>query len=996
MRNLNKMLSVTLAAALVIGGLGTGLTVKAAEAEYIPGEYTASAEGFASDVVVTVVVEKDGTLDVSVDSSEETASVGAAAQDELEEQFNEAQSAEIDGVAGATFTSDAAMAAMEKALAMAAGEEEEAEDEEEVELAFTPGTYTGTADGYNGPVEVSVTFDETSVTDIEITESAETEHVGTPAFDIMIPEIIEANGTGVDSVSGATFSSRALKTAVNAAAEEAEVSDLDAFTSNTIEIEAGDPIEGTWDVVVVGAGGAGIAAAAQAAQDGNTVLVIEKNAEIGGNTLVSGGQYQSVMPYLVWDPEDPDAETGIGFDGEEYDKVKSVPGCINELKMILDWNEEPFDEDYYLDHEFVAGDAEELSKHGVHEEYLDTLLALKDEIRAYLDWAEPQLEAGVPENQLTLFSTLNLHIFQTYYGGLRQSADKSEWIYGDVDLVKQFIEDGQDLKPWLESMGSTFIEDTQPTLIGALWYRENEFIGAEVDTDGDGETETYGGRWGTYFMAPLTSLLGESDENEVMLRTTATELIVDDDGRVIGVKGEQYDGTEVTAYANKGVILATGGYAANIDMVLENNIYWSEEYLSKATKTTNRSSQQGDGIVMAQEVGADVTGLGFTQLMPISWIDNGNLAFGGGNYACWINPTTGKRFVDEGSERDVLSLAEFENGIEVNGTKGVFLEFYNAEQKMPAPTQLADGDYEGRYYRRTIDELPELFEELGIEADPDVVIETIREYDNAVMTGGEFEDVGKAIASRTIGNVEMNKDGSYDIDSYDLEGTLLTIRLMAPSTHHTMGGIVVDTERHVLDEDGEIIPGLYAAGEVTGGIHGGNRLGGNAIVEIFVSGRTAAKAVTADAEEPAEEEEAEKEETAEDEAAEKAEETEEEAEDAAKTVKEKAEDAAKAAEDAAAAVEETVEDTKAAAEEAVEGAKAAAEEAVEGAKAAAEEAVEDTKAAAEEAVTDAAEAAGEAVENAKAAAEEAGAAAEEAAEDAAAAAEAAVDAAAGN
>ena len=573
--------------------------------------------------------------------------------------------------------------------------------------------------------------------------------------------------------------------------------------------------------------------------------MIEKNAEVGGNTLVSGGQYQSVMPYLVWDPADPDAETGVGYDGQTYNKVKSVQGCIDELKMILNWSEEPFDEEFYVENEFVAGDALELSKHGVHEDYLPVLQALKEEIQTYLDWAQPQLDAGTPENQLTLFSTLNLHIFQTYYGGLRQSADKSEWIYGDVDLVKQFIEDGQDLKPWLESMGSTFIEDTQPTLIGALWYRENEFIGANVDTDGDGETEEYGGRWGTYFMAPMTSFLQANEANKVMTRTTATGLI-EEDGRVTGVKAMMYDGTEVTAHANKGVILCTGGYAANIDMVLDYNIYWSEEYLSKATKTTNRSSQKGDGIVMAEEVGAATTGLGFTQLMPISWVDNGNLAFGGGNYACWINPTTGHRFVDEGSERDVLSLAEFRNGIEVNGTKGVFLEFYNAEQLMPAPMQLADGDYEGRYYRRTIAELPELFEKLGIEADPEVVIQTIRDYDMAVMTGSDYPDVGKAIASRTIGNVEKNEDGSYNVDSYDLDNALLTIRLMAPSTHHTMGGIKVDTERHVLSTDGEIIPGLYAAGEVTGGIHGGNRLGGNAIVEIFVSGRTAAKAVTAD------------------------------------------------------------------------------------------------------------------------------------------------------
>ena len=736
---------------------------------------------------------------------------------------------------------DGVVAAVEQALAAARGEATAASD---ADLAFTAGTYEATADGYNGPVTVAVTYGADKIEKIEVVSSVETDHVGTLAYDIMIPEMIEANGSGVDGVSGATFTTRALRNAVNDTAEQAACTNLDAFKAAKIEHAAGDPIELDYDVVVVGAGGAGMAAAAQAAQDGNTVLVIEKNAEVGGNTLVSGGQFQSVMPYLVWDPADPDATTGVyEHDGQTYDKVKSVQGCIDELKMILNWSEEPFDEDYYKDHEFVAGDAAELSKHGVHEEYLPVLKALKEEIQAYLDWAQPQLDAGTPENQLTLFSTLNLHIFQTYYGGLRQSADKTQWIYGDVDLVSQFIEGGQGLKEWLEDQGATFVEDTQPTLIGALWYRENEFIGSTIDLDGDGEPEM--GRWGSYFAAPMNTLYAANEKNDIMLRTTATDLIVED-GRVTGVKAVHYDGTEVTVKAAKGVILATGGYAANIDMVLENNVYWSTEYLSKATKTTNRSSQQGDGIKMAEAVGAATTGLGFTQLMPISWVDNGNLAFGGGNYACWINPTTGHRFVDEGSERDVLSLAEFQNGMEVNGTKGVFLEFYNKEQMMPAPMQLAEGDYEGRYYRRTIAELPELFAELGVTADPEVVIQTIRDYDMAVMGQGEYPDVGKAIASRTVGNVEMNEDGSYNVESYDLDNALLTIRLMAPSTHHTMGGLCVDLDRHVLDTDGNAIPGLYAAGEVTGGIHGGNRLGGNAIVEIFVSGRTAAKAVTAD------------------------------------------------------------------------------------------------------------------------------------------------------
>ena len=810
---------------------------------FTPGTYEAAAQGFGGDVKVVVTVDEKAITAIEITGAEETPALGGAAMPAMAEAYvGKADAEAVDGMTGATVTSKAVKEAVGKALAAAKGEAAEAPAD--AALAFTAGEYTATAQGYNGPTTVKVTFAEDKIEKIEIVSTVETGHVGDVAFDIMIPEMIEAGGTGVDGVSGATFSSRALRTAVNDAAQQAACTNLDAFKAAKVEHKAKEAMNLEYDVVIVGAGGAGISAAAQAAQDGNTVLVIEKNAEVGGNTLVSGGQYQSVMPYLVWDPADPDATTGVyAYDGQTYDKVKSVQGCINELKMILNWSEEPFDEEYYKTHEFVAGDAAELSKHGVHAEYLPTLQALKAEIREYFVWAAPQLAAGKSEGQLTLFSTLNLHIFQTYYGGLRPSADGSEWMYGDVDLVKQFVLGGQGLKEWLEAQGSTFIENTQPTLIGALWYRENEFIGSTVDLDGDGNPEM--GRWGSYFAAPMKTLYEANSANRIMTRTTANELIVED-GRVVGVKATQFDGTEVIAKAKKGVILATGGYAANINKVLDGNVYWSTEYLSTATKTTNRSSLQGDGITMAEAVGAATTGMGFTQLMPISWVDNGNLAFGGGNYACWINPTTGHRFVDEGSERDVLSLAEFRNGMEVNGTKGVFLEFYNKEQMMPAPMQLAEGDYEGRYYRRTIAELPELFKELGVTADPAVVIQTIRDYDAAVMGQGEYPDVGKAIASRTVGNVQKDENGKYLPETYDLDNTVLTIRLMAPSTHHTMGGLVVDTSRHVLNAEGQIIPGLYAAGEVTGGIHGGNRLGGNAIVEIFVSGRTAAQAVTED------------------------------------------------------------------------------------------------------------------------------------------------------
>lgn len=829
---MKKLASLVLASAMAVVPFAAGLA-----ATFTPGEYEATAQGFAGAVTVKVTVDEEKVTAVTVTGENETPALGGAAIEGYNASLIGVADADaVDATAGATVTSNAVKEALAKALAEAKGEAVV----NDAAVAFTAGTYTGTAKGYNGPVEVAVTFSDSAVTAIEVGANKETDHVGNVAFEPVIADILAANGTGVDGVSGATFSSNAIRNAVNDAAEQAGCTNMDAFKAAGAAHEPQAAIEETYDVVVIGAGGAGIAAAAQAAQDGNTVLVIEKNAEVGGNTLVSGGQYQSVMPYLVWDPADPDATTGVGYDGNTYNKVVESVATLDELKTILGWSEEPFDEAYYKDHEFVAGDIVELSKHGVHAEYLQTLKDLKAEIQAYLDWAEPKVAEGA--GQLTLFSTVNLHIFQTYYGGLRPSADMTSWIYGDYDLVKQFIEGGQTLKQWLEAQGSTFVEDTQPTLIGALWYRENEFVGATIDG------VDYPGRWGTYFKAPMNTVLATSEtaaSNKIMLRTTAEELIVED-GRVTGVKATQYDGTPVTAHATKGVVIATGGYAANLQMVVDTNVYWSSDYLSTSTKTTNRSSLKGDGITMAQAVGADVTGMGYTQMMPISWIDDGNLAFGGGNYAIYINPTTGKRFVDETSERDVLSLAEFRNGIEHNGTKGVFIELANASSKIPGPYLYGNEDVEWRQYVRTVDQLAELFASLGLETDADTVRATIENYDKAVMAGEQPEGVKKTNPNALIGYAEKDESGKYLPETYKLDGVELRVRFMAPSTHHTMGGIKVDTERHALDAEDNVIPGLYAAGEVTGGIHGGNRLGGNAIVEIFVSGRTAAEAIQAD------------------------------------------------------------------------------------------------------------------------------------------------------
>lgn len=703
-------------------------------------------------------------------------------------------------------------------------------------LSFKEGTYEGEAQGYNGLLKLEVTFDDEKITDISVKESQETYKVGTPAFDILFEDIKNANGSGVDIVSGATITSHAIKLAVNDAAEKAEVSDIDVFKANTVSHDLSEKITEEADVVVVGGGGAGMMAAVESAMAGNKVVIIEKNAELGGNTLVAGGQYQSVMPYLVWDIDNPDATEGE-YNGEVYEKVKTDPGRIHTLEIIANWSESEFDTTIDENHEFNAGDIEALSKRGVHEEYLPLLKELKSEINAYLDWANQKMAEGVKEEDLTLFSTPNLHIFQTYYGGIRPNQDNSEWIYGDYELVKQMVEEGQEIKPWLNEMGSEFDDSTQRTLIGGLWQRQNQWLGAEIN----GEFEE--SRWATYFEAPKRKFEELNDENKIYLRTDAKSLI-EEDGKIVGVRAERFDGTEIEFKASKGVILATGGYAANTEKVIETNDYWKDEYLDGRLGTTNRNSLQGDGIEMAKEVGANTQGEEFTQMMPLGWVQGGDLAFGGGEDVIYVSPQTGKRYVDESAERDVLSLAAFENGMEYNGTKGVFIEIGNKESPIPGPYPYGDEDVEMRQYVRDLDSAVELFEDLEIDIDKQTLEETIKEYDNFVMGEKDSLDVGKESYRSLIGNAERNEDGSYDVSSYEIGE--LRIRFLAPSTHHTMGGLDVDKNRRVLDKDGNPIPNLYAAGEVTGNIHGGNRLGGNAILEVIASGRIAANAIEED------------------------------------------------------------------------------------------------------------------------------------------------------
>lgn len=154
---------------------------------------------------------------------------------------------------------------------------------------FTPGTYEGTGKGYGGDIKVSVTVDETSITDIEVVEQTETEGVGGAALPTLVDKVLSAQSVNIDGVSGATYTSDGFLTAVREAIT-ASGADPDALgQGQTGGDEAKETVTMSTDVVVVGAGGAGLAAALTAAQNGADVVVLEKMAMVGGASSMAGG-----------------------------------------------------------------------------------------------------------------------------------------------------------------------------------------------------------------------------------------------------------------------------------------------------------------------------------------------------------------------------------------------------------------------------------------------------------------------------------------------------------------------------------------------------------------------------------------------------------------------------------------------------------------------------------------------------------------------------------
>ena len=589
-------------------------------------------------------------------------------------------------------------------------------------------TYTGEAFGHDkeNPVKVTLTIKDKTITKVEVDASHETNGIGSKAAETMPGAIVAANSLEVDGVSGATQTSKAIIEAATAALKQAGLEPSDLVSKNTSTTKAKD-IEETVDVVVVGAGGAGMTAAITATDAGKKVIVVESQPIAGGNSVRStGGMNAAKTPY------------------QDKNEFKEAAGVEKTL----------------------ATAAEKFADNA-------TITALAATVKEQWD--------AYQANPQGYFDSVELMELDTLIGGKGKN---------NPELVKALAENSAAAIEWLASIGADVKN------VGAFGGASVKRIHRPVNADGKVTAV------GAYIVPILEKNL--QDRNvQFLFDTTANEIIMKD-GKAVGIKATGKDGHKVTINA-KSVVIATGGFGANAEMV--------EKYKPelKGFATTNAEGAQGQGIEMATAVGAATVDMDQIQIHPTVHIEedgNAHLITEGlrGDGAILVN-AEGKRFYDEVSTRDKVSAA-----IIAQPDKSAWLV---VDQSMVDKSAVIAG-YIKSGYTVTGATYEELAKAMGV--DEATFVSTMNTWNQAVEAKSDAE------FNRTSFANPLTAAPYYAIK-------------ITPAVHHTMGGIVINPKAEVLNEKGEVISGLFAAGEVTGGVHGANRLGGNAVADFVVFGR---------------------------------------------------------------------------------------------------------------------------------------------------------------
>ena len=594
---------------------------------------------------------------------------------------------------------------------------------------FKAGTYEGIAAGFGGDVTMSVTVDENKIVSIEAVSHSESAGISDPAFNNLVDDIITYQTVAVDAYAGCTFSSNAVleavKTALLAAgATEADITKAPDLSKDTAakEYEA--------DVVIIGAGGAGMTAALESLKAGASVLVLDKTASVGGNTIAAGSAVNAA---------DEARQKNDTMSASELEKIEDMLTLEPKNDLMAKW---------------------------------------QADVKADLD-------AYKANKETYLYDSASLHALQTYVGG--------DYV-ANPELIDVFTKGAVDAIGYLEDLGAKWNNDLTAA-IGATWDRSHT-----------PDISVWGPK-GASFVLPQYEAAKELGV-KVEFEHTVKEIIMED-GRAVGVKGVTADGAEFTAKANKGVIIATGGFGANVEMRQKYNKHWAT--LDESIRTTNVPSATGDGIVMAEAVGANLVGMEWIQMLTYPL---------GGSFSASINniiyvDNNGNRVVREDGRRDEIAGAALEAPGAILSWITDQHEFERLGGKSTGGAAFEDQVAAGKMWKA--DTLEELGAQMGI--DGAQLAKTVAEYNKAVESG---ED---ALVRQLFGE-KLDKAPYYGIKSTAM-------------VHHTMGGIEINTNCEVLDTNGNVIPGLYAAGEVTGGIHGSNRLGGNAVADVLVFGQIA-------------------------------------------------------------------------------------------------------------------------------------------------------------
>jgi urocanate reductase len=442
----------------------------------------------------------------------------------------------------------------------------------------------------------------------------------------------------------------------------------------------------TFDVIVIGSGGAGLAAAVTSAQNGAKTVILEKMDIIGGNTRITGGAFNAVDPV-------------------------------------------------------------EQKKKGIED-------------------------------------SVEKHAEQTLKGGDYRA---------NPELVKQFAQSAPQTLQWLKDCGVEFAPGVYQ-VYGGLYPRAHNTVKP----------------FGLGYIDALSAQC-EKLGVPVMLQTKVVRLVREQplSGKVIGVEAVNKRGKTQYFQALRGVVIASGGFAANpkIRALHDPRLY--------DLPTTNHKGATGDMLAPAQNIGAEVVGMDFIQLLPG--------AASNGRFIGMVSPVesvifvnkNGDRFVAEDQRRDVIADA-----ILSSPTKVVFgirdSDGYKAMK--PGAKKAFDGAFStgDAFKADTLDDLA-----LKIQIPAENLKRAVAEYNKAVDT--KKDPLGR---KPTVLVQKIEKAPFY--------AGRLTM-----AVHHTMGGIEIDPKAEVIDRHGNPIPHLYAAGEVTGGLHGTNRVGGNAVAEIFTMGRIA-------------------------------------------------------------------------------------------------------------------------------------------------------------